>query len=321
MTGVSRAALSIDVRPVTPAGARQCTVEVFAPASLDPASANVVAFCLPGGGFSRRYFDLEVPPDVGEYSMARFLAASGLIVVTCDPLGIGDSDVPDDPSELTPGALATTQVHVTSEVLARLRGGTACDALPPLSDVRPVGVGHSAGALLTVYQQARHHQFDAVALLGFAGRGLADFLTDDERAYIGDPTAFRVALPRLVEQRFGSALPHWEGGNSTLFAGQSAPEPVKDAMRAAQSPMLGLLGLTSMMPGASAAELEAIDVPVFLGVGSNDITGPPHRIPSDFPNARDVTLFVLEGAGHTHNIHTDRARLWTRLVRWTRELT
>jgi pimeloyl-ACP methyl ester carboxylesterase len=61
-------------------------------------------------------------------------------------------------------------------------------------------------------------------------------------------------------------------------------------------------------------------VPVFLGVGSNDITGPPHRIPSDLPNARDVTLFVLEGAGHTHNIHDDRARLWARLARWTHEV-
>ena len=271
------------------------------------AAEPVVMFCLPGGGFSRRYFDLHVPPECGPYSMARDLAARGIVVVTCDPLGIGASDRPTDPSTLTPDLLADVQAHVTATVLELLAAGTACEGLPPLTDARAVGVGHSAGALLTTYQQARHRQFAAVALLGFAGRGLVDFLTPEERTFADDPDGLRAALPGLVHNRFGDALPDWQGGNSTLFSGGTAPEPVKDAMRAAQGPMLGMLGLTSMVPGASTRELAEIDVPVFLGVGSADITGPPRRIPSDFPNAHDITLFVLEGAGHTHNIHEHRA--------------
>ena len=159
-----------------------------------------------------------------------------------------------------------------------------------------------------------------MALLGFAGQGLVDFLTPEERTFVGDPDGLRAALPDLVQKRFGDALPNWQGGNSTLFAGGTAPEPVKDAMRAAQAPMLGLLGLTSMVPGASAPELAAIDVPLFLGVGSADITGSPRRIPSDFPNAHDITLFVLDGAGHTHNIHEHRDVMWARLVQWSRGL-
>lgn len=313
------AELRIDVTGVAPPGAHWAVVEVFAPApeALTVDAEPVVMFCLPGGGFSRRYFDLDVPSEYGEYSMARDLAARGAIVVTCDPLGIGASDRPTDPSTLSPDALADVQTHVTAVVLDALATGSACDGLPPLPRVRTIGVGHSAGALLTTYQQARHRQFAAVALLGFAGQGLIDFLTPEERTFANDPDGLRAALPALVEKRFGDALPHWQGANSTLFSGGNAPEPVKDAMRAAQAPMLGLLGLTAMIPGASAHELAAIDVPLFLGVGSADITGPPHRIPSDFPNAHDITLFVLEGAGHTHNIHEHREVMWARLAQWS----
>ena len=316
------AELRIDVTDIAPAGAQWAVAEVFVPPfeALVIDGEPVVAFCLAGGGFSRRYFDLDVPAECGAYSMARDLAARGVIVVTCDPLGIGASDRPTDVSALTPDLLADVQAHVTATVLDALANGTAADALSPLPRVRAVGVGHSAGALLTTYQQARHRQFAAVALLGFAGQGLVDFLTPEERGFIGDPDGLRAALPDLVTKRFGDALPDWQGGNSTLFSGGTAPEPVKDAMRAAQVSMLGLLGLTSMIPGASEHELAAIDVPIFLGVGSADITGPPRRIPSDFPTAHDITLFVLEGAGHTHNIHEHRDMLWARLAQWAESL-
>ena len=45
---------------------------------------------------SRRYFDLEVPAELGNYSMAAHLARHGLLVVTLDPPGVGESDVPHD---------------------------------------------------------------------------------------------------------------------------------------------------------------------------------------------------------------------------------
>lgn len=306
---MNRRTQRIDVTAVAPAGVRTCVVDVFEPDEYEP--PTTLAFCLPGGGFSRRYFDLEVVEDgVADesYSMARHLVAHGIAVVVCDPPGIGESDLPDDPYGLTPHALADVQAVVVDAVSTELPAA------------RRIGVGHSAGALLTVHQQAHHRQFDALALLGFAGRGLVEHLTEEERAYANDPDALRTALPGLVEARFGDGLPVWESGPSSIFSGGGAPSAAKVAMRAAQARMLGMLGLTSMIPGASAPELAAIDVPVFVGVGGNDITGPAHLIPGDFPNAHDVTLYVLEGAGHTHHIDARRAELWDRIVAWLTSL-
>lgn len=308
--------LRIDVSAVAPPGLAQCTVEVFAPAALPADRPPVVAFCLPGGYSSRRYFDLPVPDDHGSYSMARHLAGRGMVVVIGDPPGVGASDVPDDPFTLTPDALGDIEAVVTATVLARLGAGTLVAGLGPVADALPLGVGHSAGALLTVYEQARHRPFAALALLGFAGRGLVDVLTDAERAVGDDPAAARAALPRLVQERFGSARPAFPQSTTSIFSGGPEPEAVKDAVRRTRAPLLALLGLTSMIPGASAPELATIDVPVFLGVGDGDITGDPRRIPGHFPNATDITLFVLEGAGHAHNIAARRAELWDRLADW-----
>jgi len=182
-----------------------------------------------------------------------------------------------------------------------------------------VGVGHSAGALLTVYEQARHRPFDALVLLGFAGRGLVEHLTDEERGCADDPVALRRALPDLVRARFGDAAPPppAPSTSTSIFSGGPEPETVKAAMRAARAPLLALLGLTAMIPGASAAELAAVDVPVFLGVGDRDITGDPRAIPGHFPQATDITLYVLADAGHAHNIAPTRARLWDRVGTWT----
>lgn len=315
--------LHVDVASVAPFGVRRLACEVFLPpgpvAGLD-GSATGVVFCLPGGWYSRRYFDLDVPPEIGDYSMARHLARRGLVVVTCDPPGIGDSDRPDDPTSLTPDRLADIQARVTFSVLDRMRSGGVGRGATPVTNPVPVGLGHSAGALLTVYEQARHRPFAAVVLLGFAGRGLLELLTDDERAFARDPTGLREALPRLVAQRFSDPLAPFPEHSSSIFSGGGVPEPVKQAMRRSKDRLLTFLGLTAMVPGASARELAAIDVPVFLGVGDDDITGPPHRIPADFPNARDVTLFVLEGSGHAHNVAPRRAVLWDRIAAWVRSV-
>jgi alpha-beta hydrolase superfamily lysophospholipase len=312
--------LRIDVSAVAPAGVHQCAVEVFVPDALPTDRPPLVAFCLPGGYSSRGYFDLRVPAEYGDYSMARHLAGRGLVVANGDPPGVGASDGPDDPFTLTPDVLADLEAAVTAAVLDRLTTGTLVDGLGPVPDAVPVGVGHSAGALLTVYEQARHRPFAALALLGFSGSGLVDHLTAEERAVGDDADAARAALPWLVQERFGSARPDYPQATTSIFSGGREPEAVKDAVRGTRAPLLALLGLTAMIPGASAPELAAIDVPVFLGVGDEDITGDPRAIPGHFPNATDVTLFVLAGSGHAHNIAPRRVELWDRFADWAGSL-
>src|SRR5207237_922822 len=69
---------------------------------VEPDAPNgCVLFCLPGGGMSRRYFDLA-----NGFSMAEHLAARGYTVLALHHPGVRDSPPPDDPWALTPAHVA-----------------------------------------------------------------------------------------------------------------------------------------------------------------------------------------------------------------------
>jgi pimeloyl-ACP methyl ester carboxylesterase len=313
--------VEVDVSAVAPAGARTVAGDVFAPGgelARGRDGAPVLLVCLPGGGMTRRYFDLGVAAELGlgNYSMGRHLAALGFVVVTVDPPGVGESDKPDDGYALTPHVVADLLGLVVGDVRDRLRAGSLAPGLGPMPDHRSIGVGHSAGGLLTVHQQARHRTHDALALLGFAGGGLVHVLNDEERSYAADPAATRREIARLTAARFGRPFPISQTSTSPTLLGGPVPEAVEQALGEARGHLLAVVGLTSMIPGASAEEMAAVDVPVFLGVGTGDITGDPYRIPPSFPSCRDVTLFVLDRSGHNHNAAPTRERLWDRLAAW-----
>jgi pimeloyl-ACP methyl ester carboxylesterase len=318
ITTIGRHRVEIDVAGVAPAGAQTLVGDAFARDDASSEMCGAVVVCLPGGGMSRRYFDLDVPDTAASFSMARSLAAEHLVVVTLDLPGTGESDIPHDGYTLTPDAVADTVAEATARLVAAARTGDLVADLPPLPDVAVVGLGHSAGALVACYQQARHRSFDALALLGFAGRGLVDYLTTEERACIDDGDALRAQLPRLVAARFGDPLPASQTSSSDLLVRVGIADEARAALLGCGTRLLGCVGLTSMVRGASRAELGAIDVPLFLGVGDADITGPADRLPGDFPRARDVTLYVLPESGHNHNVAPTRQLLWDRVASWIR---
>jgi pimeloyl-ACP methyl ester carboxylesterase len=308
--------LRVDAGPAAPAGVTMVEVDVFHPETAILGRRPPVLVCLPGGGMSRRYFDLDVPPQIGPYSMARYLAGRGMVVVTIDHPGVGGSDRPEDGYSLTSETVAGVDGHVTDRLLAALRAGSLVPDLPPLPDLQAVGVGHSMGAYVTVVQQARYRSHERLVLLGFAGCGLPSFLTDEELRYAGDPDGLRLAVADLVKARFRNPLPGGSTSTSSLLIRGEQPPEARTALGAASAPLLALVGLTTMVPGASADVLAAIDVPVFLGVGGLDITGDPRAIPAGLPACDDVTLFVLAGSGHNHNVDVDRTRLWDRIAGW-----
>ncbi|MGH8453957.1 MAG: alpha/beta hydrolase, partial [Nevskiales bacterium] len=149
-------------------GTLRVAVEIRMPA---PSALRPIALvCLPGGGMNRHYFDLSAKDgkaDAMSFSFAHQMAARGFIVVMMDYLAIGGSDRPADGYALTPEVLVQASAHVLDQVLAELR------AQQPA--LKTIGVGHSMGAMMTVLQQAKYHQHQAVALLGFSTRGLPEY--------------------------------------------------------------------------------------------------------------------------------------------------
>ena len=311
---------SLDVSNVAPAGAHKVCFDVFAPEAPPSDPLNVLC-CLPGGGMSRRYWDIDPPHEFGNYSMARHFAERGYAVVIIDPIGVGESSRPDDGYSLDVETVAAVNAFVVAAIVDGLREGLYAD-LGAWSGATVIGVGHSAGAKITCVQQAASRSYDALCLLGFGAAGLPQALSTDELSFAHDPDGLARELVRLARVRWdGDPLPPGTTATSPmLLAGMAVPGPVLDAAALTSSSLLALVGLSSMIPGSIDRELATIDVPVFIGVGSADIGGPAHAIPVSFSASPDVTLYVLANAGHNHNVAPNRRDLWDRMIAWTRQL-
>ena len=311
---VRKISLDIDAGHAAPNGCSRVAADLFAPVGfdLDP----LLWVCVPGGGLNRQYFDLEVTGDEDNtYSMARALAAGGNLVMTVDPPGVGESDTPNDGYALSPECVSDVIAAVVETLVARLNRGKVA----PMGTVAPravFGVGHSAGALLVAYQQARHGSYDALGLLGFSASGLPEVLNDEERRYTDRPEEFAEVRANLTRARFGDALPMWANSSAGESGARSNTVEIDAALARATSKLLALVGMTAIVPGSVQPHLDRLRVPIFAALGERDLAGTLDVLPNQFANCGDLTLFLLEGAGHIHNIAVNRRVLWRRLMRW-----
>jgi len=299
--------------------ALRSAVEIRVPAQVvRPVTALV---CLPGGGMNRRFFDL-VDGEDASFSFARAMTARGFIVVMIDHLGIGDSDRPADAELLTPERIVSANAHVTAQMLAGLRKGSLFEGLPALPELRSIGVGHSMGAMLTVLQQAGDPQHAALGVLGFSTRGLPEYLSPEVRELARDRAAVRAQLVALARASFArppASAPRAQQGGDFFASGKADPRGIQ-AIRPAVDKMLTIPAFLSMLPDNIGDATAQIRVPVFIGLGELDITGPSHEVPAAFGNSHDVTLHILPQAGHSHFIFAARRGLFQRFAQWARAL-
>jgi pimeloyl-ACP methyl ester carboxylesterase len=340
---------------VAPPGCKELALEVI-PQAAGLAEPRAVLVCFPGGGMTRRYFDLAVPG----YSFARYASDRGFLIVLVDHPGVGDSDAPDDGWSLTPEAVASIEAAAVDRVLAMLRAGEVDGIAPLRPSASVIGVAHSMGAHLLIHQASlspgpnvpaspRTRQpgglpspggappdpptrlrrepsgpFDGLVLLGWAGNGLPQYLDDGDlrlgRLDAADPAAFAAQLVASARRRFPDPLPLGQGGSAGLLIKNPMTAEVRQALAEARGPLLAVAGHASMIPGTASRAAAAIDVPVFIGVGEHDIATDHRLIPSEFPGCGDITLYVLPGAGHNQNVEPGREQLWERVTSWADQL-
>lgn len=300
----------------------QLAVEVRWPDRGKFPQPSIALVCLPGGGMNRRFFDL-IPAGGGtDFSFAEQMRARGFIVILVDHLGVGDSSRPCDVFSLTPDVLTQANQRAVAHIVNALRDGSLTSELPALTHLKTIGVGHSMGALLTLLQQYEFQPHAALAVLGFSTAGLPQYVSEEALGLMAaDPAGIRKVLARLARAQFGDAPSARRSSSSPpqsgdLFASAKADPRGIAALKPALAPMLPVPAFLAMLPGNIAAECAAIDVPVFIGVGELDMTGPAQLIPTAFGNSRDVTLQVLPQAGHSHFIFPARAQLFERLAGW-----
>jgi pimeloyl-ACP methyl ester carboxylesterase len=306
---------------VSAEGEQEFTVaaEIFWPD--DSPLSPIMFFCLPGGGMNRHYYDLQTAGD-HSFSFAHAMAAQGMITVSVDHVGVGQSSRPADGFLLTPERIAHANANVAGHILGGLQAGTLIADLPALPGLVSIGVGHSMGGLLTTIQQANWPSHQALILLGFSNRGLVNYLPEPAKALIGNPDRIRREIGDVARRIYSTAYPEIapSAESSALFYGDKADRAGGEALKKARDNLLVVGGLQSMIPGSVTDELARIDVPVFLGLGDNDIAGPPQDIPASLPNCSDITLLVLPDTGHCQFIFASRRQLFERLAGWSRRV-
>lgn len=293
--------------------------EVWAPSDLERSSEVTAFVALPGGGMSRRYFDLAVEND-DTFSFAKQMVARGFVVILIDHLGIGESSRPADGYAVTAEVVAKANAHATEQIVAKLRAGSLSPTLPALQNLSTIGVGHSMGAMMTLLQQAEYRQHAAIALLGFSTRGLPEYVSPKVRELAADPAAIRAELATLAKAMFVQPYPVIKptGREGGIFAGKTADPRGTVALKQVTDVLLPMGAFLSMVPGNVLPEARQVASPVFLGVGEFDMVGPTHEVPASFPASRDVTLHVIPETGHSHFLFPSRIGLFDRLAAWAR---
>jgi alpha-beta hydrolase superfamily lysophospholipase len=310
---------TFDVSSVEPThgGTLEQAAWIFAPE--EPAHARAVLVCLAGGTYDKHYWHLEVPENPG-YSFADHLAAHGYVVVALDHLGVGDSTDVAGPAGLD--LLARADAEVVRQVRERLSAGTLIDGLPA-GALPVVGVGHSMGACLTTMVQADANCYDAVVLLGYGVE-----VANVDHAVAADDLATSIRENYEMLRSFAGAE---EGATSWLlsrlplrdnFYAADVPDAVIAADDAHVSRLPSQANAEVISSGFVAGYANRIKVPVLLGLGaSRDVSPDPHAELANYPASSDLSLYLVEGSAHCHNMAGNRRALWDRIASWVPTVT
>jgi hypothetical protein len=310
---VRRVELRIDVSGATELEGELSTAAVVClPEPEAMPERPIVAFCWPGGGYSRGYYDLRIDGFEG-YSQAEHHARRGIITVACDHLGTGGSSDPDRP-QLTHANVAAANRATVDEVSRRLAAGEL--GLAAIADPVRVGVGQSYGAMLLIVQQGRQRTFDGIAVLGYSPLGIVL-----PRPPAGGTSAAGGTIPppdAMSAREVMTYFFHWEDVPAEIVEVDMRGE------HPARVPPLPMWA-SDRRPGGRHWTAhgpvvrhwaDVIECPVFIGAGERDVCPDPHAEPGAYRRSSDVTLFVGPRMGHMHNFAGTRRLLWDRLAAW-----
>jgi len=267
------------------------------------AATGAVLVCLPGGTYSREYWDLDIAGHPG-YSFAAFATGNGHPVVTIDPLGTGESSKPERDFDFADIAAALACA------VAAIPGATGVHA-------PPVALAHSLGGYLAITQQSLFSSYAALAVLGCTNQHVAPLNLGAEFIGRAATPQGRVALAREILAALPD--PYFEGPREHLQSWFHRPDVPAEVVAAdcvtARSVVPRVFG-TAMIPGIVAEHAARIEVPVLAGFGVVDVSPDPRAEAGLYRSSRDITTVVLADSAHCHNMASSRHRLWRRLLAW-----
>lgn len=290
-------------------GAGNVAATLFLPQAPQTGEALPVLFLVPGGGMSRRYFDIQLEGG-GEagYSQARWFSQRGFAVVTMDYPGAGDSTLEVDGKPPPRAEVEAGVAEAVRAVLAGLKAGDLAPDFPPVEKLIAIGAGHSVGGHVIVGTQAAHRVFDGIAPLGASMTWTHLRLREGKHYPHRGQWELRDLLS-LTGDVDWTANDHWPDVPQAVIDADRARQPLAQ-WRTRNVPMFaGEL----VEPYATARQAANVRVPVLLLYGQQDVTTEPLDDVATFRSAPSVAMAVIPGMGHSHNLANSREVLWRRL--------
>jgi pimeloyl-ACP methyl ester carboxylesterase len=296
---IERRTLVVPVDDLLPAEA--ASLELVGDLVLPAGEAKGLLCCLPGGGMTRRYWDL------GLSGFASHAAAKGWAVLATDHPGAGDQR-PTHDVWLLPDHLARCAERA-AEVAHRAVG---------VRDLHCVGVGHSLGAMVTLLAQANGNRHKAIVLCGFTAAGLRWACSEAELAAAERGLDEEVLL-RLAAARFGRPFPELRGTGPTGegFVGRDPDPGALVDLWTCTTNLIAAPALLSFLPGNVVAAAGKITVPVLVARGEDDPLVPAAlNLAAEYPASRSVRMATIAGAGHNDVVARSRRGWWDHMLGW-----
>ncbi len=297
---------------------------VYLPDKLLP-GRPVAIFAAPGGGYSRHYFDIQFPGLEG-YSEAEYHIARGLIFVTMDHLGVGESST-ERMHDLTVETIARGNDAFVREITARLMAGTLAADFAPVENLFLVGIGQSMGGGITMIMQGSLKTFDAIAPLGISAIHTILPQPTPEQFLVGRSLFMfsrQTPLDQLAVAHTGALMPdylypfHWEDEPEELRnADMEGGYPIRRTSPKFGSMTIPRCAVAMNSPGFYTQDVAHITVPVLMACGERDVSPDIRREATAFFNSNDVSIFVVPRMAHMHNFANTRKMLWRRVGDWS----
>lgn len=313
---------------VTEAAALGQTVEmavtIHLPEAADLPERPVVIVAVPGGGYSRGYFDMAFDGHEN-YNEAAWHAARGTIHVALDHVGVGESTIPDL-AAIDFQTLAATHDSAVRQIVALLAEGGLAEGLPPVASPFVVGMGQSMGGGVTILAQGRFGTFDAIAPCGVSAIHTALPQRDGKAFESGrrrfDAVAEGRAKSHLETDHEGVDYVyafHWEDVPADiLHEDMKGGYPIRETAPVFGSLTIPYCAVKMMLPGAFAVDAARVAVPVLVANGERDTCPDPHAEAAAYKASPDVNIFIAPTMAHMHNFASTRETLWRRLHDWSR---
>jgi len=294
---------------------------LVAPAKIAGSATVVCAF--PGGGYSRRYYDLH-HPELSGPSQAQWHAERGTVFVAFDPFGDGDGTSLEPEQRSLQLTVQAFDMGVR-QLVDRLEHGTLHADLPALRVDGVVALGHSLGGMQLVAQQGRHGTFDAVAILGWSCQQTVVPSADGEENLAPhhgtDQTSLTDAWagPLVDEIAHLRYAYHWDDVPEQLVSEDMSagfPERTADPLPPWITRTFPPFAAICLEEGVVRDEASLIATPVYVACGERDVLPDIRHEATAFTRSTDISLFVIPNCAHMHNFSPQRHLLWDHLQLW-----